>query len=427
MALQGTIKDFGLADILQLLGIQRTTGILTLENSEDTVTVKFLDGQVVGADTRLRNLEDLLGSVLVRTGRITEAQLQEALRIQRNTLQRLGYILVKSKFISEEDLREALRIQVTQIVYRLFRWREGQYHFDRMDNVEYDREHFAPLSAETILMEGARMIDEWPIIERRIKSAAMVFRKTTAGAALDVPVVSLVEADIDFRFDAAEGSSAATDEADIRLSAEERELLHAVDGRATVQDIVDRSPLSEFDVYHSLYELLNRSLIEEVRVASGPGGIAAAEAKGRVLHAVLSMGVVALALLGVATLDRNPLSPWRMTAVRAENDLLKSYASRARLDALDRALRLYYLDRGAVPDSLELLVKAGYVRSLGLIDPWNRPYRFELFQGGYRLSALDASGEARDDLSLQHSFSSAQRLVLDGGAGSSAKPSDGRP
>ena len=48
MALVGTIKDFGLADILQLIGLQRKTGILTLDNGTDRVTVKFLEGAVVG-------------------------------------------------------------------------------------------------------------------------------------------------------------------------------------------------------------------------------------------------------------------------------------------------------------------------------------------------------------------------------------------
>jgi hypothetical protein len=200
MALVGTIKDFGLADILQLIGLQRKTGILTLDSGTDRVTVKFLEGAVVGAETSLRNLEDLLGSVLVRTGRITQAQLQEAIRIQRKTLQRLGYILVKQSYLSDGDLEESLRIQVSQSVYRLFRWRDGKYQFAPMDHVEYDNEHFRPISAETILMEGARMIDEWPILERKIKSPSMVFRKTVSGAALDVPVASLLDADIDFRF-----------------------------------------------------------------------------------------------------------------------------------------------------------------------------------------------------------------------------------
>ena len=73
MALEGTIKDFGLADILQLIGIQRKTGVLTLRNEKESVSVQFRDGQVVGADTQLCPLEDRLGAVLVRTGKITEA------------------------------------------------------------------------------------------------------------------------------------------------------------------------------------------------------------------------------------------------------------------------------------------------------------------------------------------------------------------
>ena len=51
MALEGTLKDFSLADIFQLIGIQRKTGVLTLKSAEDVVTVSFLDGSVVSADS----------------------------------------------------------------------------------------------------------------------------------------------------------------------------------------------------------------------------------------------------------------------------------------------------------------------------------------------------------------------------------------
>ena len=104
MALEGTIKDFALPDIFQLIGIQRKTGILTLESDKDAVTIKFLEGQVVGADKRSESVEERLGEVLVRTGRLTAAQLQDALQSQKDTLQRLGHILVKSGQISEEQL-----------------------------------------------------------------------------------------------------------------------------------------------------------------------------------------------------------------------------------------------------------------------------------------------------------------------------------
>ena len=108
MALEGTLKDFSLADIFQLIGLQRKTGVLTLRGKDDTVTVTFLDGKVVSADSLNRRLENRLGHVLIRTGTLTTEQLNRALEIQRETLQRLGFILVHYEIISQDSLRQAL-------------------------------------------------------------------------------------------------------------------------------------------------------------------------------------------------------------------------------------------------------------------------------------------------------------------------------
>jgi len=93
MALEGTLRDFSLADIFQLIGLQRKTGVLTLRGKDDTVTVTFLDGKVVAADSLNRRLETRLGSVLMKSGLLTQDQLNRALDIQKETLQRLGYVL----------------------------------------------------------------------------------------------------------------------------------------------------------------------------------------------------------------------------------------------------------------------------------------------------------------------------------------------
>src|SRR5436305_8431969 len=177
MALEGTLRDFSLADIFQLIGLQRKTGVLTLRGKDDTVTVTFLDGKVVGADSLNRRLENRLGSVLIKTGTLSQDQLGRALEIQKETLQRLGFILTHYGIISADSLKQAIQLQILQIVYRLFRWKDGDYHFSQETTIEYDRDNVVPITAESILMEGARMIDEWPIIEKRIRSYDMVFRK----------------------------------------------------------------------------------------------------------------------------------------------------------------------------------------------------------------------------------------------------------
>ena len=414
MALQGTIKDFGLAEILQLLGIQRKTGVLTVENEDDVVTVTFFQGQVVGADAKTRNLEDLLGSVLVRTGRITEAQLQQALAIQKSTLQRLGYVLVKTASISEEDLREALRIQVSQIVYRLFRWRSGGYHFLPTEHVEYDEDHFVPIGAETILMEGARMIDEWPIIERRLRSPSLVFRKTEAGERLDIPIASIVEADVDLAVDGV--AHQGTPQKTIDLSVEERDVLHMVDGRHTIQDLVDRCPLGEFDTYRILYDLLDRGLIGEVRVESNERADVADDRRATIRSAALPVFILAAAAASLASLRWNPASPWRLSMAGGQTDTLNTYASRGRLEQIERAIRVHYLDRGAFPARLSVLSDAGYVSPTDLIDPWGRPYAYGLDPTGYQIAGTDAQGDPADPLVLRRRLPASQRMLVEGTA-----------
>src|SRR6185295_4818370 len=138
MALEGTIKDFGLPDIFQLIGLQRKTGILTLKNEKDNVTVTFENGMVVMADSSTKRLEDRLGSVLVKQGKLARDKLDDALQTQKATLQRLGHVLTSSNYITEKDLRDALQIQVSQLVFKVFRWRDGDYHFEPTDSVEYD-------------------------------------------------------------------------------------------------------------------------------------------------------------------------------------------------------------------------------------------------------------------------------------------------
>src|SRR5438132_8787991 len=264
MALEGTLKDFSLADIFQLIGLQRKTGVLTLRAKDDTVTVTFLDGKVVGADSLSHRLENRLGHVLIRSELLTQDQLNRALEVQKETLQRLGFILVHYGIISIESLKQALQLQILQIVFRLFRWKDGDYHFSQETTIEYDRDYVVPVTAESILMEGARMIDEWPIIEKRIRSYDMVFRKKMTDQ--EIVVVGADEADeIDVDSDAPPSRKRTLSGSErIRISQEEKQVYELVDGRKTVGDIVETSRLSEFDTNKALYELLTRDLIEEV-------------------------------------------------------------------------------------------------------------------------------------------------------------------
>src|SRR5438270_11331945 len=120
MALQGTLGDFSIADIFQLIGQQQKTGVLHLNGKDEEVHISFKDGNVVKAESAARKRKELLGHMLVRAELISEAQLDSALEEQKRTLRRLGDILVSSGALPRESLKEMTHLQTTETLYRLF-------------------------------------------------------------------------------------------------------------------------------------------------------------------------------------------------------------------------------------------------------------------------------------------------------------------
>jgi len=405
MALEGTLRDFSLADIFQLIGLQRKTGVLTLRGKDDTVTVTFLDGKVVGADSLNRRLENRLGTVLMKTGFLSQDQLNRALDIQKETLQRLGFILTHYGIISQDSLREAIQLQIMQIVYRLFRWKDGDYHFSQETTIEYDRDNVVPITAESILMEGARMIDEWPIIEKRIRSYDMVFRKKLTDQ--EIVVVRSAEADeIDFDGETTRSRRRPGLTDKIRISQEEKSIYDLVDGTMTVSDIVEVSRLSEFDTNKALYELLTRDLIEEVRGASAEAVLAQStpvdetEVAETPVPLPLVLFLVALALASLATSFRNPankLAPF-LGGNSPVNETRKAI-SMQRIEAIGQAVDKFNDTRGQLPFELKELVPH-YIDASLLRDPWGNSYNYIPSAERYLVIGFTREGKPDTDLFL---------------------------
>ncbi|PYQ30431.1 MAG: hypothetical protein DMF56_06360 [Acidobacteria bacterium] len=404
MALEGTLRDFSLADIFQLIGLQRKTGVLTLRGKDDTVTVTFLDGKVVGADSLNRRLENRLGTVLMKTGLINQDQLNRALDIQKETLQRLGFILTHYGIISQDSLRDAIQLQILQIVYRLFRWKDGDYQFSQETTIEYDRDNVVPITAESILMEGARMIDEWPIIEKRIRSYDMMFRKKLTDQ--EIVVVGAEDADeIDFDGDTTRSRRKGVGFGErIRISQEEKAIYDMVDGTMTVGDIMEVSRFSEFDTNKALYELLTRDLIEEVRGQSAAAVLEPATpvdetevAKTPVpLPLVLALVIVALASL--ITLFENPLNGLRpLTGGNSPIVETRKAISLQRIDAIGQAIEEYNDAHGRLPQALKELAP-NYISASMLKDPWGNDYSY--LQQPERFLVIGFTADAKSDPDL---------------------------
>ncbi len=348
MGLEGTLKAFSLADIFQVLGMQRKSGVLIVEDGEDTITISFLGGQIVSAESRLHRQENQIGKLMLRSGRLTEGELARALELQKDTRQRLGFLLIRERMVSPEDLKEALRLQIFRTLQRAFQLTDGSFRFSQEGRIEYDADHMAPVPTESVLMEAAQIHDELPRLKEKIRSNDIVFRRAPGKETLQL-------------------SSAAEPPAEGTLAASraEQETWQWIDGRRTVTQILESAFLSDFEVLKGLSDLLDRKLVVEGRAPEPlPEAILEPEpaelpppsepveaARGVSLGAIaLWLGVLAVGALALWRVPRNPwnflLRPW------AENSPFGVFAksvSLDRLSAVERAVRVSYDATGRYP------------------------------------------------------------------------------
>lgn len=322
MALEGSLKDFGLADILQLIFFQRKTGVLDLEGKLDKVRLVFIEGNISGAESKRRGEVNRLGKVLVKKGLLREQDLQPILEEQRRSNIRLGNILVRRGIIQKDVIEGILVGQITETVVQIFSWKEGTYEFTPQA-VPVDKDIPISIDTQHLLMEGLRIVDEWSVIEGRI-TIDTIFTKNPQTTA--------------------------------ELSEEEKDIFSLIDGENDVGTVVDISGQDDFSVSKILVSLLEKGSIEHKAALPVipeiiPGEIKKSAFSYRVISAAAVVIAVLLSLSSVFFASGNVFKKFR--ASEAVADL------RFKTEA-------YRFEHGAYPDTLATIAANS--------DPWGSPY-----------------------------------------------------
>ncbi len=226
MAIEGSLADVNLADICQLLAMGGKTGCLTVTDRSNFGYVYFEGGKVTYAS--ILNRPDRLGELLVRNQVIDRDELSQAMEAQAHQPgKRLGQVLVSRGALTEEELNRFITVQIEEAVYHLFAWSQGSFHFDPEQKPEAGALKVS-INAESLLLEGARRVDEWSLIEKKIPSMDLIFslERDPRGAE------------------------------DVELTEEQKKILPLLDGQRTVREIVAESGLVEFDVAKAIFGLL---------------------------------------------------------------------------------------------------------------------------------------------------------------------------
>ena len=368
MALQGTLRDFSITEIIQLIGQQLKTGVLTIRRGKKLVEIYFVDGMIVHVYSNYRGKKDLIGEILVKAKLITDEQLDRVLRIQKGTLKYLGEILVELQLLTKEDVLKVISTQICETIYDLFWWEDGTFNFDLKLVESYKKIPFA-LSTEQVLLNILRMVDEWSEIEKKIFSPHMVFRKS-----------------LHYESPSAETLSPQNYLKE-KMSSEQELIYNLVDGTRTVEEIIDRSLLGKFNTSEILNGLLETDLIEVVGVRSPSlikkvTKINVRDVLGYAYYGGFAV-VVILILLFFRPQFIPPLGGLKIQDVDIGTPT--QLIHRSQLNQIKNALEVYFLEKGQYPSRLEELVAARLISKEDLFYRKGISYHYAVKDGKYIL------------------------------------------
>lgn len=240
ITMEGRLDSIGLVDVLGLLQQEAKSGVLHLQYGHRVVRICLREGVVDMAIGEGGEREFLLGRFMIEEGVLTQEQLDAVMR-NSNELGWLGERLVASGKITEAQLRKALVRQTSELLYEALRWSHGRFRFvENEHRAEADQARLG-LPVASLIIEGVRRAEEWKVIEDKIYDYTMI---------------------LDHRRDAVAGFETQS------LTPDEFKVLSHVDGRRTVQQLVDDTSMSPYETCRILFRLMTAGLIGPKRHSS---------------------------------------------------------------------------------------------------------------------------------------------------------------
>jgi hypothetical protein len=158
VVLAGDLARIAFPELVSLIVQGRISGVLRMYGSSATRTVVFSAGEVRGAYSD--RVTERLGEIAVRMGMLKREDMEEL--TSAVDPHRAGRVAVERRLLSERDLWKAVQEHVTTVFQAILLETRGTFV---LTEERYDDTLTVPgLSAEGLLMEGVRRLDELRVL-----------------------------------------------------------------------------------------------------------------------------------------------------------------------------------------------------------------------------------------------------------------------
>lgn len=191
--LAGSLDEFGLVEILQMMGLGNMTGALHLRRPDDRTGIIYVHDGFITTCTELNTEALTLGHVLQQLGMADAGQLDSAydLQTQDPLGKRIGELLVEDHIITSDQLQDALKTQLLWTIREMAQWQHGTYEFLPGQHLPLES---APLRIDVtrMVMEVLRYTQEWDELQPFLPDGM----RTRLEMAFDIPRGPLLKFDL---------------------------------------------------------------------------------------------------------------------------------------------------------------------------------------------------------------------------------------
>jgi hypothetical protein len=184
MTLSGSLRDFNLFSVFGMINSEKKIGTLNVRSEDASVIFYFNHGNVIGVSKDQYVPEDTLTSMLLRSKKVSFEEIQNIVDEHTQSLKPIEEITVESSIITLKDLQDVLHMQAMNTIYHVFSWNSADFRFEPLISDKYDFNSFPPIPIDTLLLNVAKFLDEWPKIQKKLPDYNQVLSISDGGKAL---------------------------------------------------------------------------------------------------------------------------------------------------------------------------------------------------------------------------------------------------
>ena len=337
--MEGNVKEFGLADVIQLIAASQKTGVLLLDHHTDTASIAFAMGDITAALYGRQGKQDQLQDYLFRSKKLDPETIQKLTRIQQDTNLSIDEVMIKERIMTEEELLGVITFKIQEVIDDVFTWSDAHYKFDAQADLYAKSRTKVTIPVTTLLMEAMRRKDEWPRIKMAIPSEDIVLTVKPDGM---LPYDALPEA---------------------------KQMMEFIDGNRNISELIRVSGFGRFRTFNALFTLfelgmIERKVTEAAALAEAKPKAAPAPARKYIGPAFSVMAAIGLTLVLLASAVFGGYKIGRL--LYRPGNLVDAVLLNSAQDKYRQEVEIYRMINGRYPEELRLVLKDQ--RYIGLLE-----------------------------------------------------------